>query len=119
MGISETEGKKFCKMAPRAILGQISLGRGGHAMYGICLAITQALRQDSGGGRGRRKSRHLPHYEYCGQCPILQREKLRGRVSGALNAWAFICWSWGWIHDELPNMECPFQPWLDIFSAQL
>lgn len=48
MGISETEGKKFCKMSPRAILGQISLGRGGHVMYGICLAITQALQQDSG-----------------------------------------------------------------------
>lgn len=85
-------------------------------MYGICLAITQALRQDSGGERGRRKSRHLPHYNYCGQCPILQTEKWRGKglwCTECLPGHLYVGAGTG-LQDKVP-----FQRWLDIFSAQL
>lgn len=46
----------------------------------LCLVVgltrSQALLQDvgGGGGRGRRKSRHLPHYSYCGHSAPFYRE---------------------------------------------
>lgn len=85
MGISETEGKEFCKMAPRAILGQISLGRGGHAMYGTCLAVTQALLQDLGGGEEEGKVDTCLTVTTVDSAPFYRGRKGGGRVSGALN----------------------------------
>lgn len=54
-------------------------------MYGTCLAITQALLQDLGGGEEEGKVDTCLTVTTVGSAPFYRGRKGGGRVSGALN----------------------------------